>query len=483
MKYGPAGIRGIDTAYTENGYAYHTQFDHSAAIPSGTFVNTGENLLYLTQALAAGDVEVPNPMAASEGDEAAVFFDFLGYFIVSYSGWYVSLIHSGCVGVGLVLLYLLSSSIENFSLSKCLDICREELVSSLLPVLVGAAYGAVMMLIGPMRWYNGGIVSAALTYMPPVLLSIAYTRGSSSKSTTSSSSSYCVDDPQLRCSHSSTAAAAAVPSPTTRIFAGIILPWLIILVPCIYFHIMAAYISCLWILSTAIALTVYWAVKRYTLHVSKPPLLYVCSAEFCYLLSLVPVLLMWANIARLTFEVLMPLFGKSGTIVPTDPIVGALFGVFLSWPVPIIFAHDMMSNIAAPSKRRIRMATMVLMAVVMIINVFFSHTYSSDRPKRLWIHHVKREVRMHHHPPHPHHPRGITAITDKLMMMMTSRTAAAASAATISHSHGNDSALRGGEEGGEGYATDTDCGIWMSSFDSRGPCLPPTCSLYASAGI
>ena len=463
MKYGPAGIRGIDTAYTENGYAYHTKFDHLAAIPSGTFVNTGENLLYLAKALAAGgdaEEEVPNPMAASEEDQAAVFFDFLGYFIVSYSGLLVPLIHSSCIGLALVLLYLLSLSIENFSLSKCLDICRDELMNCLLPILVGAAYGALMMLIGPMRWYNGGIVTAALTYMPPVLLTIAYTRGSSSKSSSNSSNS--IDDRgELRCSHSVAVPGKPFCSPTTRMFAGIIIPWLIILVPCIYFHIMAAYISCLWILNTAIAVTVYWAVKRYTLHVSKPPLLYVCSAEFCYLISLVPILLVWANIARLTFEVLMPLFGKSGTIVPTDPIIGALFGVLLSWPVSIIFAHDIPSM--APSKRCIRM-TWVLMAVVVITNVFFSQTYSSDRPKRLWIHHVKRVVRHH-----PDHPRGM----DKMSMTMMTE---------VSHSNGNGngSAHRRDHDRDDRDDRDatTDCGIWMSSFDNRGPHLPtylPAC--------
>jgi len=452
------GIRGIDTAYTENGYAYHTKFDHLAAIPSGTFVNTGENLLYLAKALA-GDAEVPNPIAASEGDEAAVFFDFLGYFIVSYSEWLVPLIHSSCMGVGISLLYMLSLSIENVSLSKCLDICRDELLSSLVPVLVGAAYGALMMLIGPMRWYNGGIISAALTYMPPVLLSIAYTRGSSSKSIS------LIKDLELRCSHSSAATPSPCKpfySPITSIFSGIIIPWLIILVPCIYFHIMAAYISCLWILNTAIAVTVYWAVKRYTLHVSKPPLLYVFSAEFCYLLSLVPILLVWANVARLTFEVLMPLFGKSGTIVPTDPIVGALFGVFLSWPVPIIFAHDMPSM--TPSKRFIRMAW-VLMAAVLIVNVFFSHTYSSDRPKRLWIHHVKREVRLH--------PRDSSLTTSK--MMTTMRTA-------LSHGHHDNGSAHRGDDRGEGGRYATDCGIWMSSFDNRGPYLPIylSCMMYSS---
>lgn len=34
LKYGSPGIRGIDTAYIENGYVYHTSFDSQSIIPS-----------------------------------------------------------------------------------------------------------------------------------------------------------------------------------------------------------------------------------------------------------------------------------------------------------------------------------------------------------------------------------------------------------------------------------------------------------------
>ena len=34
LKYGSPGIRGLDTAYIQNGYVYHTSFDVHSAIPS-----------------------------------------------------------------------------------------------------------------------------------------------------------------------------------------------------------------------------------------------------------------------------------------------------------------------------------------------------------------------------------------------------------------------------------------------------------------
>eukprot|EP01038_Epipyxis_sp_PR26KG_P015931 gene15931-21612_t len=86
IKYGPPGIKAIDTAYIENGYVYHTKFDVTNVIPNGTFVNTGENIISITKALA--EITPPSSDPADErADKHAVFFDFLGYYVITYQGW------------------------------------------------------------------------------------------------------------------------------------------------------------------------------------------------------------------------------------------------------------------------------------------------------------------------------------------------------------------------------------------------------------
>eukprot|EP00981_Chlorochromonas_danica_P003733 scaffold686_cov177-Ochromonas_danica.AAC.17 len=45
-------VRGVDTAYVDNGYVYHTTFDSIDMIPDGTLINTGENILHLIKAMA-----------------------------------------------------------------------------------------------------------------------------------------------------------------------------------------------------------------------------------------------------------------------------------------------------------------------------------------------------------------------------------------------------------------------------------------------
>jgi Peptidase family M28 len=78
------GIPGYDFAQISNGYVYHTQYDVQETIPMESLQNTGDNILALTLALANADELRGNQTDSLEEGEA-VFFDFLGWFLINYN--------------------------------------------------------------------------------------------------------------------------------------------------------------------------------------------------------------------------------------------------------------------------------------------------------------------------------------------------------------------------------------------------------------
>lgn len=75
-------VPGLDMAHALNGYVYHTKYDNFKNLARGTYQSTGENVLALTWALANAP-ELDDTAAHEEGH--AVFFDYLGWFMVVYT--------------------------------------------------------------------------------------------------------------------------------------------------------------------------------------------------------------------------------------------------------------------------------------------------------------------------------------------------------------------------------------------------------------
>ncbi|KAG4075302.1 hypothetical protein HA402_003093 [Bradysia odoriphaga] len=74
-------IPGLDFAIYRNGYIYHTRYDAANLVPMSTFQNSGDNILNLIRAVAAS----PKLSEPATDDGELVFFDFLGWFMISYT--------------------------------------------------------------------------------------------------------------------------------------------------------------------------------------------------------------------------------------------------------------------------------------------------------------------------------------------------------------------------------------------------------------
>ncbi|XP_017490382.1 PREDICTED: endoplasmic reticulum metallopeptidase 1-like [Rhagoletis zephyria] len=94
-------IPGLDIAHFKNGYVYHTKFDRIDVIPRGTLQSTGDNILALARAFS-NSTELKDPENHASGH--AIFYDFLGLFVIEYTEDTGKIINTAVVVVALVLV-------------------------------------------------------------------------------------------------------------------------------------------------------------------------------------------------------------------------------------------------------------------------------------------------------------------------------------------------------------------------------------------
>ncbi|KAJ6642253.1 Endoplasmic reticulum metallopeptidase 1, partial [Pseudolycoriella hygida] len=72
----------LDFAIYRSGYVYHTQSDVPEKIPLGTYQNVGDNILSIAKAIANSE-ELKDPNAHKSDNP--IYFDYLGWFLITYS--------------------------------------------------------------------------------------------------------------------------------------------------------------------------------------------------------------------------------------------------------------------------------------------------------------------------------------------------------------------------------------------------------------
>ncbi|XP_058287366.1 endoplasmic reticulum metallopeptidase 1 isoform X3 [Hylobates moloch] len=156
-------IPGIDLAFIENGYIYHTKYDTADRILTDSIQRAGDNILAVLKHLATSDMLA----AASKYRHGnMVFFDVLGLFVIAYPSRIGSIINYMVV-MGVVLYLgkkLLQPKHKTGNYKKdflCgLGITLISWFTSLVTVLIIAVF---ISLIGQsLSWYNHFYVSVCL---------------------------------------------------------------------------------------------------------------------------------------------------------------------------------------------------------------------------------------------------------------------------------------------------------------------------------
>ena len=103
-------IPGLDIAFIENGYVYHTDQDTPDRIPDGSIQRSGDNVLSVIMKLStSSDTDLG---MKGDNDSPPVFFDVFGIIVVSYPSWIGTLVN---LGVSLIASVVIINDILEFS--------------------------------------------------------------------------------------------------------------------------------------------------------------------------------------------------------------------------------------------------------------------------------------------------------------------------------------------------------------------------------
>lgn len=178
-----AGYAGIDLATTANAYVYHTRRDRPQAIEAGSYQSVGDNVLALARALASAE-RLADDRRTGDGagaDDDVVYFDFLGWWTITYTRNEAIAVNVGVsvVAVALTLLTVWSFARRNET-AFAVMLCELALVAAIQLVAVAAA-GGVLLLAAvvydvagrPMSWFSNVWLSAGLYGAPLVMVLLA----------------------------------------------------------------------------------------------------------------------------------------------------------------------------------------------------------------------------------------------------------------------------------------------------------------------
>lgn len=162
------GLRGLDIALYEGGWAYHTQRDRTWMVSRGTVQHMGENALSLARALANG------PLPGNVSTERAVYYDVLGLVMVRYRARTAAALAVLAVLLGAAALALARARrrlrVRDAALGALFALVS--LGAGLALALVLAALAAYA-LGAPMSWFaypGAATVAFALAALVPALL-------------------------------------------------------------------------------------------------------------------------------------------------------------------------------------------------------------------------------------------------------------------------------------------------------------------------
>jgi len=362
-------VPGIDMAWFENGYVYHTHRDAPDQITAGSLQHTGENVLALIRAFAALPTLGTAPDGA--GGEGQVFFDIFGSFMVLYSRRTAFWVNSAVMVLAMAVHFWPVTSRPREA-QRMLHGLRVFGSAFLLGIAAPTASGLLFSCCGlSMRWYGHPWLLLGIYVLPSLLAHYWYLWRYGQQ-------------------HDELPAAAE-----RRFSKSVAVFWTVFLALCTAFNLAAGYVAC-WSL-------VFPMLVRAFGPVSGPRLQPGGLARRLVVGELVPAAMTAWSLIRPVLAMFVPLMGRSGTEIDPNLLLGVIIGictmlVSVSTSSILFYALDpeptRHSDGAPTLPRRLLFAGLALWAATVAFSHVAAAPYTEEPPrlKRLFLQHVIRTI-------------------------------------------------------------------------------------------
>ena len=169
VKYGK--VPGLDFAFNQYGYLYHTKYDTYDKIPIESIQQTGQNILHLTHTLA--NATELFDMESFFGGKA-VFFDVLNWFMITYSDIVASIIHSFMLILAVSLIFISLALIAQNTGVRYKMVAFEFLISLIILIVCIVAGAGLSILVSvildavgrSLCWFTSSWLLFGIYYLP-----------------------------------------------------------------------------------------------------------------------------------------------------------------------------------------------------------------------------------------------------------------------------------------------------------------------------
>ncbi|CAM2114562.1 endoplasmic reticulum metallopeptidase 1 isoform X1 [Caretta caretta] len=355
-------IPGIDLAFIENGYIYHTKYDTPDRILTDSIQRAGDNILGMLKYLATSD-KLAKSFDYRHGN--VVFFDVFGLFVLAYPARVGTIMNYIITAV--TVLYLGKKILQprnraiNYmkELSVAFGFTLLSWFSTLVTVLIVAVF---ISLIGrSLSWYNHFYVSIFL-YGTAAAAKLILVHTLAKKFYYKNTNEQYLGE---------------------MFFDVSLLVWSIALVLITQLGLCSAFICAMWVAFPLLTKLLTYREFKQKGATIRFVVIYMLGMFIPYLYIMY---LTWT-----IFEMFIPIMGRSGTEIPPDVVLAA----FILSSTVILSSYFLNFIYLAKSTKKTLITLTTVFGVTLILvcsGVFFP--YSSDsanpKPKRVFLQHVSR---------------------------------------------------------------------------------------------